>query len=72
MSENDAIRNVTLLGGTAARRTNAPKQYSGRQKQYGGDAAALFYAERAKYATDFVDAQVQGLVPGDFYAWRAA
>lgn len=70
MSENDAIRNVTLLGGTAARRTNAPKQYSGRQKQYGGDAAALFYAERAKYATDFVDAQVQGLVPGDFYAWR--
>lgn len=70
MSENDAIRNVTLLGGTAARRTNAPKQYSGRQKQYGGDATALFYAERAKYATDFVDAQVQGLVPGDFYAWR--
>lgn len=70
MSENDAIRNVTLLGGTAARRTNAPKQYSGRQKQYSGDATALFYAERAKYATDFVDAQVQGLVPGDFYAWR--
>ncbi len=70
MSENDAIRNVTLLGGTAARRTNAPKQYSDRQKQYGGDAAALFYAERAKYATDFVDAQVQGLVPNDFYAWR--
>lgn len=70
MSENDAIRNVTLLGGTAARRTNATKQYSGRQKQYGGDAAALFYAERAKYATDFVDARVQGLVPGDFYAWR--
>lgn len=69
MSENDAIRNVTLLGGTAARRTNAPKQYSGRQKQYGGNATALFYAERAKYATDFVDAQVQGLVPGDFYAW---
>lgn len=71
MSENDAIRNVTLLGGTAARRTNAPKQYSGRQKQYGGDATALFYAERAKYATDFVDARVQGLVPGDFYAWSA-
>lgn len=70
MSENDAIRNVTLLGGTAARRTNAPKQYGDRQKQYGGDAAALFYAERAKYATDFVDARVQGLVPGDFYAWR--
>lgn len=70
MSENDAIRNVTLLGGMAARRTNAPKQYSGRQKQYSGDATALFYAERAKYATDFVDAQVQGLVPGDFYAWR--
>lgn len=70
MSENDAIRNVTLLGGMAARRTNAPKQYSGRQKQYSGDATALFYAERAKYATDFVDAQVQGLVPSDFYAWR--
>lgn len=70
MSENDAIRNVTLLGGTAARRTNAPKQYSGRQKQYSGDATALFYAERAKYATDFVDARVQGLAPNDFYAWR--
>lgn len=70
MSENDAIRNVTLLGGTAARRTNAPKQYSGRQRQYSGDATVLFYAERAKYATDFVDAQVQGLLPGDFYAWR--
>lgn len=71
MSENDAIRNVTLLGGTAARRTNAPKQYSGRRKQYTGNATALFYAERARYATDFVDARVQGLAPGDFYAWSA-
>lgn len=71
MSENDAIRNVMLLGGTAARCTNAPKQYSGRRKQYTGDATALFYAERARYATDFVDARVQGLAPGDFYAWSA-
>lgn len=71
MSENDAIRNVMLLGGTVARRTNAPKQYSGRRKQYTGDATALFYAERARYATDFVDARVQGLAPGDFYAWSA-
>lgn len=70
MSANDAIRNVTLLGGTASRRANVPRQYNDRQKQYGGDATALFYAERAKYATDFVDARVQGLVPGDFYAWR--
>lgn len=71
MSENDAIRNVTLLGDTAERRKNAPKQYSGRRKQYTGDATALFYAERARYATDFVDARVQGLAPGDFYAWSA-
>lgn len=71
MSENDAIRNVTLLDGTAERRTNAPKQYGGRRKQYTGDATALFYAERARYATDFVDARVQGVAPGDFYAWSA-
>lgn len=70
MSAGDGIRNVTLLGGAPKRRYDAPKQYGDRQKQYMADPTARFYAERAKYATDFVSARVQGLIPGDFYAWR--
>ena len=70
MSAGDGIRNVTLLGGTSARRYDVPKQYGDRQKQYMADPAARFYAERAKYATDFVSARVQGLVADDFYAWH--
>lgn len=70
MSAGDGVRNVTLLSDAPARRYDIPKQYGDRHKQYMADPTARFYAERAKYATDFVSARVQGLIAGDFYAWR--
>ena len=49
--------------------TNTPTQYKDRQKQYMADRSARFIEKRAKIATDYVTAQVQGLT-SDFYEWQ--
>lgn len=48
--------------------SNAPPQYADRRRQYMAPRTVKFDAERAKYATDYVSAAVQGLTP-DFYEW---
>lgn len=63
------MKNIGLLGGGNGRATNAPAQYRDRNRQYFADATARFAEEMAPYATDFVTARMQGLVPGDFYQW---
>lgn len=49
--------------------SNAPAEYSSRQHQYMGLRTSLFYGKRAKYSTDFTEAEVQGLNADDFYTW---
>ena len=69
MRANQGNKNVTLIGGMNGRRTNAPKRYSDRQRQYFADQTATFAEEYAKYASDFVKCRMQGLRRDDFYAW---
>ncbi len=47
---------------------NAPPQYRDRRKQYLAPRTVKFDAHRAKYATDYVSAAVQGIMQ-DFYEW---
>lgn len=62
------MKNISLFGGSG-RRTNAPEQYRDRRRQYFASATAAFMEAYAEYATDFVSARMQGLIPGDFYRW---
>ena len=70
MPISDNIKNGLIASGhlkTAVR--NTPSQYRGRQKQYFGDPSAEFVHQYAKYASDFIEARVQGLNPDALYEW---
>lgn len=58
-----------MAGGLIPTGTNAPPQYADRQKQYYGPETSRFMQKYAKYASDYVSAQVQGLDPSNFLAW---
>lgn len=71
MSIQDQIKNANLISGNLKPViSNEPEQYHNRQKQYFADETSAFVKRYAKYASDFVDAEVQGLDPTDFYAWQ--
>ena len=57
-------------GGMMAFPTNAPKQYADRQRQYFSSETKTFTQQKARYASDYVRARVQGLDPEDIYAWQ--
>lgn len=69
-SEN-YIKNAAMQGNhtpyTSA--LNTPVQYANRQHQYYAKRTAQFIKARAQYASDFVQADVQGLVLDDFYKY---
>lgn len=48
---------------------NVPSQYGDRQKQYFDAETLRFQKEMLKYASDFVQARVQGLEKGDPKGW---
>ena len=49
---------------------NTPTEYKDRHHQFYARRTREFAARRAKIASDYVHAKVQGLFPGDFYKWR--
>lgn len=49
--------------------SNTPLQYGNRQHQYLAHRTEQYIKARAKYASDFVQANVQGLIPEDFYRY---
>ena len=49
--------------------SNTPLQYGNRQHQYLAHRTEQFVKARAKYSSDFVQANVQGLVAEDFYRY---
>lgn len=67
---NTYLKNATLMGGGVSPVvTNVPPQYATRQRQYFDPETRLFTEKKARYSSDFVVAQVQGLDPDDMTAW---
>lgn len=62
------IDNVSNLGDFGQLPGNAPAQYASRGYQYMGNRTRLFAANRAYLATDYVQAEVQGLTDS-FYEY---
>lgn len=48
---------------------NKPSQYNDRQHQYMARQTVKYVDDRAKYASDYVKARVQGIARDDFYTW---
>lgn len=65
------IRGAIVQGGdmTGGYRLNTPSQYGDRKHQYLAKRTAQFIQERARYASDFVQAEVQGIDLEDFYRY---
>ena len=73
MAKKDSKKYITSVSAFNGKRglpkTNTPTQYNDRQEQYMADRTATFDAYRAYLSTDYVNAEVQGVVRGDFYEW---
>lgn len=59
---------IAVSGGDSDLSSNAPRSYADRQKQLHGKATRQFVSKVAQYATDYVEAEVQGLTD-NFYEW---
>lgn len=57
------IKNARIAGSSGIVRTIEPSQYSERKFQYFSNETRLFTQEKAKYSSDYVEAQIQGLNP---------
>lgn len=49
---------------------NTPEEYASRQRQYMAGRSRAFDSYRAYLASDYFNADVQGLNPDDFYRWN--
>lgn len=63
------IKSVSAFNGGVNLPTNAPTQYKERHTQYMAGRTATFDANRAYLSTNYINADVQGLVSEDFYEW---
>lgn len=71
MPINRAIKNALLTtGSVVAFSGNTPPQYADKQHEYYAGETKLFTQEIAKYSSDYVEAQVQGIDPANPYAWQ--
>lgn len=71
MAFNDSekyIKSVSMFNGGGVRMSNVPKQYEDRKRQYMAERNAMFDSQRSYLATDYMNADVQG-VAEDFYEW---
>lgn len=71
MSIQKSLKNAMLTGnGLVSWGNNEPKQYDSKQHQYYSAETRTFTQTMAKYASDFVVAQIQGIDPHDPYAYQ--
>ena len=67
------IKNARVFSGAFSDikpyKSNTPSQVTGELTQYYGDVTKAFRSGILKYASNFFEASVQGLVPGDFLQW---
>lgn len=59
---------VSAVSGINPPKTNEPAEYGDRRKQYFAGRTQRFVSKRARYASDYVKCEAQGLKK-DFYAW---
>ena len=64
------VSNVTSLSGTIGIDSNTPVQYENRETQYLANRTKLFMQQRAYLSTDYMKAQMQGLLE-NFFDWKA-
>ena len=66
-----SLKNAMLTGnGLVSWHNNEPTQYAGKQRQYFSTETRTFTQMYAKYASDFVEAQIQGIDPADPFAYQ--
>lgn len=71
MPINKSLKNAMLTGnGLVSWTNNAPTQYNDRQRQYFSPETRTFTQQMAQYASDFVEAQVQGLDSANPLGWQ--
>lgn len=69
---NQSEKYIKSLGGGRANTTipmNTPKEYKDRQREVYGLKTRDYVKDRAKYSNDYVLAEVQGLIPDDFFEY---
>ena len=73
MSLAQNIKNGTISGSgfTAAAPRNTPRQYADRQFPYYGDETERFTEQYAKYASDYVTAEIQIFQPDGTFIWKS-
>lgn len=71
MSIEKSLKNAMLTGaGLVSWQNNAPTRYNDRQKQFFGSETSTFIDINARYASDFVEARMQGLNPDAPFEWQ--
>lgn len=65
------LNNAALMGGLGVSPviTNTPSQYANRQRAYFDGESRLFVEKNARYASDFFEAEIQGLDEANPTAW---
>ena len=70
MAIDKILKNTKLTGSSApAIKQYNPAQYSERQKQYFNYETRIFNEYYAKYSTDYIEVQAQGLIPEDPFGY---
>ena len=67
--ESNLKNGMIVSGGVRVVAGNAPTQYKDNQYPYYADETKRFIDKMAKYSSDFVEAQIQGLNQNDPFAW---
>ena len=71
LSIEKSLKNAMLTGnGLISWQNNTPTQYSGRQHQYFSPETRTFTQQMARYASDFVEAQMQGIDPDNPFEYQ--
>lgn len=65
----DSVRKLAFGMSAMSRTTNGPPQYGSKQHEFLNFRNKRFSQNRAYLSNDYVEANVQGLNPDDFYEW---
>lgn len=71
MSITKSLKNAMLTGnGLVSWHNNEPIQYDGKQRQYFSPETRTFTQQMARYSSDYVEAQVQGIDAENPLGWQ--